>query len=73
MFNGRNLLENYHLALAFALLDHSENNFLENLRREDFIYFHRAVVDMVLATDLAGHDEFIEKWKKKVSWLGEFE
>ncbi|RUO96827.1 hypothetical protein BC936DRAFT_141402 [Jimgerdemannia flammicorona] len=65
MFNGRNVLENYHLSLAFGLLDHPENNFLENLRREDFIYFNRVVVEMVLATDLVGHDDFLEKFKRR--------
>eukprot|EP00727_Mastigamoeba_balamuthi_P011924 m51a1_g7354 putative phosphodiesterase 4d (384) ;mRNA; r:27370-29301 len=57
VYNDKSILENYHLSTAFKLL--SKHNFLqgrgEKVKRE----FRSTVIDIVLATDMARHFEFV--------------
>eukprot|EP00727_Mastigamoeba_balamuthi_P010523 m51a1_g6093 putative calcium calmodulin-dependent 3 -cyclic nucleotide phosphodiesterase 1a isoform x3 (920) ;mRNA; r:37160-40850 len=58
LYNGVSALENMHCSRAFALvLEGRERNFLERMGREALADLHRAVVQLVLGTDMARHLE----------------
>jgi hypothetical protein len=50
LYNDKSVLENHHLASAFAILNQPDFNFLSNLSKADFKQFRETVVEMVLAT-----------------------
>ncbi|CAI2308812.1 unnamed protein product [Caenorhabditis sp. 36 PRJEB53466] len=66
LYNDNSILENHHIALAFQLtLQHNANvNIFSNLSREEFIQMRHAMVEMVLATDISRHFEYLAKFNK---------
>lgn len=69
LYNDRSVLENHHLAAAFAVLLGPEYgcNFLSHLSKEDFKMFRENVVELVLATDLqSNHFSIMSSFKNKV-------
>lgn len=67
LYNDRSVLENHHAAQAFFLLLKDENNILENLSPAQWDECRKLVIDMVLATDLSNHFEFIGNFKTVVA------
>jgi len=55
MYNDESVLEHHHLAIAFKLLQQPACNFVRDWSRKQFTALRRAVIDMVLATDMAKH------------------
>jgi hypothetical protein len=53
MYNDKSILENHHLATAFSVLNHIDNNFLAEFTKSDFKTFRETVIDMVFATGMA--------------------
>ncbi|CAI5438673.1 unnamed protein product [Caenorhabditis angaria] len=66
LYNDNSILENHHIALAFQLtLQHNANvNIFGNLSREEFIQMRHAMIEMVLATDISRHFEYLAKFNK---------
>ncbi|KAK5985770.1 PDEase domain-containing protein, partial [Trichostrongylus colubriformis] len=66
LYNDHSVLENHHVALAFQLtLQQSNNvNIFGNLSREEFTAIRHAMVEMVLATDISRHFEYLVKFNK---------
>lgn len=62
-YNDSSALENYHCATAFSALLRAENNFVAGLGTERFAEFRKAVIKMILATDLAKHFEITSQLK----------
>ncbi|VDN51106.1 unnamed protein product [Dracunculus medinensis] len=71
IYNDQSVLENHHVALAFQLsLQPSNNvNIFARLTRDEFIALRQAVVDMVLATDMSRHFEYLTKFQQTVDTL----
>ncbi|KAI8814968.1 hypothetical protein BJ742DRAFT_671381, partial [Cladochytrium replicatum] len=67
LYNDRSILENHHVASAFAILSREECNFVELLPRDIFRQFREQVIDMVLATDIANHFQTLSTFKNKVN------
>ncbi|KAJ3225012.1 cAMP-specific 3',5'-cyclic phosphodiesterase 4B [Clydaea vesicula] len=70
LYNDRSVLENHHLAAAFAVLLRPEYNcnFLSNLTKEEFKQLREIIIEMVLATDLQTHHfVMISQFKNKIS------
>ncbi|CAB3408202.1 unnamed protein product [Caenorhabditis bovis] len=64
LYNDNSILENHHIALAFQLtLQHNVNIFC-HLTREEFMSMRHAMVEMVLATDISRHFEYLAKFNK---------
>ncbi|KAK0426071.1 hypothetical protein QR680_009527 [Steinernema hermaphroditum] len=68
LYNDVSVLENHHVALAFQLtLQPSLNaNIFERLSRDEFTAMRQAIVEMVLATDMSRHFEFLTKFQQTV-------
>lgn len=69
LYNDRSVLENHHIASAFAVLMKPENgcNFLDHLTREEFKSFREIVIELVLATDLQSqHFILLSSFKHKL-------
>uniref|UniRef100_A0A914XGW7 Phosphodiesterase n=1 Tax=Plectus sambesii TaxID=2011161 RepID=A0A914XGW7_9BILA len=67
LYNDVSVLENHHAALAFQLtLKEPGINIFEAMSREDFGTVRQAVVDMVLATDMRRHFEYLTKFQQSV-------
>uniref|UniRef100_A0A915JM54 PDEase domain-containing protein n=1 Tax=Romanomermis culicivorax TaxID=13658 RepID=A0A915JM54_ROMCU len=61
------VLENHHASLAFQLtLGKSELNIFENLPRDEYVAIRRSVVDMVLATDMFRHYDYLEQFQRTI-------
>ncbi|KAL6732159.1 hypothetical protein Aduo_002951 [Ancylostoma duodenale] len=66
LYNDHSVLENHHVALAFQLTlqQNSNVNIFSNLSREEFTSMRHAMVEMVLATDISRHFEYLVKFNK---------
>ena len=69
VYNDRSILENHHLAASFLAMESEENNFLSHFSRDKFKEFRHAVIELVLATDLAQHFKILSQFKAKVRRL----
>ncbi|KAG5461394.1 MAG: hypothetical protein BJ554DRAFT_6421, partial [Olpidium bornovanus] len=67
LYNDRSVLENHHVATAFAILQQDKCNFLSHMNRTDYASFRELVIDLVLATDLTQHFSVVSSFKNKVS------
>ncbi|KAJ3124679.1 High affinity cAMP-specific and IBMX-insensitive 3',5'-cyclic phosphodiesterase 8A [Nowakowskiella sp. JEL0407] len=65
------VLENHHCARAFELLTTDPScNILKSFSPERYKHARSTILSMVLATDMAGHFEFIAKFKNKIAGSG---
>ena len=67
IFLDKSVLENYHLASSFKLLMKSENNIFQHLPQKSYDEIRKYMIDMVLATDLSHHFEFISHFKSTIT------
>lgn len=64
LYNDRSVLENYHAAYAFRLLMKPDNNILAHLPPAVYDEARKLIIDMVLATDLSHHFDFLSSFNK---------
>ncbi|CAJ0573807.1 unnamed protein product, partial [Mesorhabditis spiculigera] len=66
LYNDQSVLENHHVALAFQLTlqQNSNVNIFGALSRDEFSTMRAAVVEMVLATDIRRHFEYLAKFNQ---------
>lgn len=62
-YNDESPMENHHSAVAFRLLLRPEMNFLDGLSKQDFLWFRKAVIEVILATDMRHHFKVMEECK----------
>jgi len=60
VYNDVSVNENMHLATAFKILRRPGNDLWEHLSPDQFRFFRRTVIQIVLATDMAGHSELLQ-------------
>uniref|UniRef100_A0A3Q1BK65 Phosphodiesterase n=1 Tax=Amphiprion ocellaris TaxID=80972 RepID=A0A3Q1BK65_AMPOC len=75
MYNDTSVLENHHLAVGFKLLQGDNCDIFQNLSKKQRDSLRKMVIDMVLATDMSKHMNFLADMKtmvetKKVTSLG---
>nr|XP_054608174.1 cAMP-specific 3',5'-cyclic phosphodiesterase 4D isoform X5 [Nothobranchius furzeri] len=75
MYNDASVLENHHLAVGFKLLQEENCDIFQNLSKKQKDSLRKMVIDMVLATDMSKHMNFLADMKtmvetKKVTSLG---
>ncbi|XP_029005310.1 cAMP-specific 3',5'-cyclic phosphodiesterase 4D [Betta splendens] len=75
MYNDASVLENHHLAVGFKLLQEENCDIFQNLNKKQKDSLRKMVIDMVLATDMSKHMNFLADMKtmvetKKVTSLG---
>ncbi|KAJ3100875.1 High affinity cAMP-specific 3',5'-cyclic phosphodiesterase 7A [Phlyctochytrium planicorne] len=70
-YNDQSVLENHHCARAFEMMTTDPTcNVLSSLSTEKFKQVRSCILSMVLATDMAGHFEYIAKFKNRLSGSG---
>ncbi len=67
LYNDISPLENHHASKGFSILLGSPNNDFTNscLDSEEYIYFRKMVIQLVLCTDLKEHFKLVEAFKTK--------
>uniref|UniRef100_A0A3B3D045 Phosphodiesterase n=1 Tax=Oryzias melastigma TaxID=30732 RepID=A0A3B3D045_ORYME len=66
MYNDASVLENHHLAVGFKLLQEENCDIFENLSKKQRDSLRKMVIDMVLATDMSKHINFLADMKTMV-------
>eukprot|EP00899_Mesostigma_viride_P026281 jgi/Mesvir1/6838/Mv09017-RA.1 len=69
-YNDRGILENYHVAEAWQLLQRPEFNFLADMRPDELARVRALVIDMVLATDMRRHFELVDTFNVRAKNIG---
>jgi len=67
LYNDRSVLENHHVAQCFFLLNREENNIFANFSQKDYAQVRKWIIELVLATDLGAHFDFLAQFKSAVS------
>ncbi|XP_066544598.1 high affinity cGMP-specific 3',5'-cyclic phosphodiesterase 9A [Amia ocellicauda] len=62
-YNDISPLENHHCAVAFEILEKTENNIFRNLTTEQYKRIREGMIKCILATDMARHNEILNKFK----------
>lgn len=66
LYNDQSVLENRHVAAAYKVLMEPECNILENVKRDTRRKIRKLIVDLVLATDLFYHYQFVKTFVVRV-------
>lgn len=66
-YNDKSVLENFHASSTFTLL--REIGMLKAMPIEDRSQFRRVVTDVILATDMAFHLDWVNKFRVRVGQL----
>lgn len=73
LYNDQSVLENHHVALAFQLtLTQPGVNIFAKVSSDDFSQIRQATIDMVLATDMSRHFEYLTKFQQLMANLPVF-
>ena len=65
-YNDVSVLENFHVAQTFKVLKKKETNIFEVLSPEEFRICRRRMIDGILATDMANHQNILTTIKLKI-------
>lgn len=65
-YNDKSILENFHIAEAFRILQKSDCNILEHLRKEDFKTLRKRLIESILSTDMVLHAKVNSTLKNKM-------
>ena len=64
VFNDQSVLENYHVAVAFSVMQQEKDyDILGYLSPEDQLHFRKIMISTVLATDMVHHNEHLSSFK----------
>lgn len=66
LYNDRSVLENYHAASLFQLLQNDDYNIVSNLTTGEYRRFRSLIINMILSTDMKKHDQILDATKR---WL----
>ena len=64
LYNDISVLENFHCAKTFQLLDINELNIFKNFSKEDFLLIRKKMIGEILATDMAFHFKIVDEYKE---------
>ena len=67
LYNDKSILENHHLASAFAILAKEDCNFINSLSKQEFKSMREVVIEMVFATGKIFLTKLETKSKMKIS------
>nr|XP_013001536.1 high affinity cGMP-specific 3',5'-cyclic phosphodiesterase 9A isoform X3 [Cavia porcellus] len=65
-YNDISPLENHHCAVAFQILARPECNIFANVPTEGFRQIRQGMITLILATDMARHEEIMDSFKEKM-------
>lgn len=61
-YNDRSVNENHHISVAFKVAREPEQNVFDFFSPEDFNELRKLIIDMIFATDMAGHGGLVAKF-----------
>ena len=64
IYNDRSVLENYHCAKTFQLLENNELNIFCNFSNEDFTSLRKKMIGEILSTDMTFHMKIVNDFKE---------
>ena len=64
IYNDQSVLENFHCAKTFQLLENNDINIFCNFSNEDFLLLRKKMIGEILATDMAFHFKIIDEYKE---------
>ena len=64
IYNDASVLENFHCAKTFQLLENKEINIFSNFSNEDFLLIRKKMIGEILATDMAFHFQIVDSYKE---------
>jgi len=67
LYNDRSVLENHHVAQGFFLINKDENNIFGNMNTKDYALVRKNIVELVIATDMGNHFDFMAQFKSSVA------
>jgi hypothetical protein len=63
-YNNISVLENFHCAKTFKLLENDDINIFSNYSNEEFSLMRKKMIAEILATDMASHFKVIDEYKE---------
>eukprot|EP00033_Pygsuia_biforma_P001692 GCRY01001896.1.p1 GENE.GCRY01001896.1~~GCRY01001896.1.p1 ORF type:complete len:906 (+),score=321.55 GCRY01001896.1:213-2930(+) len=70
VYNDRSVLENWHVSKGLQLLAEPETNIIGGFSTADVKYFRKLSIDLVLATDMQYHFDFMSQLDEKINGKG---
>ena len=64
IYNDASVLENFHCAKTFQLLENDEINIFSNFSKEDFLLLRKKMIGEILATDMSFHFKIVDDYKE---------
>jgi len=64
IYNDRSVLENFHCAKTFQLLENNEINIFSNFSNEDFTSLRKKMIGEILATDMTFHLKIVNDYRE---------
>jgi hypothetical protein len=64
IYNDISVLENFHSAKTFQLLENNDLNIFSNLSKEDFSSLRKKIIEEILATDMSYHSKIVNEFKE---------
>ena len=71
--NDNSVLENMHCATTFTILQESNSNILETFEIEQYLLIRKWIIELILATDMSKHFEFVGTFRAKCYTASEIE
>ena len=64
IYNDTSVLENFHCAKTFQLLENDEINIFSNFSNEDYLLLRKKMIGEILSTDIALHFKIVNEYKE---------
>ena len=64
IYNDASVLENFHSAKTFQLLENNEINIFSNFSNEDFLLIRKKMIGEILSTDMSFHFKIVNEYKE---------
>ena len=64
IYNDISVLENFHSAKTFHLLENNDLNIFSNLSKENFSSLRKKIIEEILATDMSFHYKIVDEFKE---------
>ena len=64
IYNDISVLENFHSAKTFQLLENNDLNIFSNLSKEDFSSLRKKIIEEILATDMSFHYKIVDEFNE---------
>ena len=64
IYNDVSVLENFHCAKTFQLLENNDINIFNNFSNENFLLLRKKMIGEILSTDMSNHFKIVDEYKE---------